>query len=355
MDTSYFLKYRFQEVWLPTARVAGPQAARGGYARGGDTAATTNDRLTPVDTTDFWSVRQDFLDDLRFTRGSSAGTCAGYASDLKLWGEWLAQAGRDWHDCSHVQVEQWIAWQMRERKAKPHIIARRVSCLSSFYKWARKRDKVAGDPVYLIDKPRRPKRLPIWLDPEEQARLHAAAAAIEDLPDNIQGNARLRILAARRRHAMLLALIQNSGLRISEALALTVRDVRVTQGIARSLRVIGKGDKERLVPLPETFGAHLGAWLAGQTPKAFVFAKGPGQPPPTPRAVRLYLRRLVERAGIDKRITPHKLRHTYATRLLESGATLVDIQALLGHASLSTTQIYTHVTEERISAVVAKL
>lgn len=304
---------------------------------------------------DFWSTRKDFLDDLRFTRGASTGTCAGYASDLKLWGEWLVGVERDWRQCTHVQVEQWIAWQTRERMVKSHIIARRVSCLSTYYKWAKKRGMVAHDPVYLADKPRRPKRLPIWLDAEEQTRLHAAAADIVELPDNLHGNARVRILEARRRHAMVFALIQNSGLRISEALALKVRDVTMNNDLAKSVRVIGKGDKERVVPLPEAFGRMLGIWIAGLSKESFVFAKGPGEPAPTARAVRIYLHRLVDRANIDKRVTPHQLRHTYATRLLESGAQLVDIQALLGHASLSTTQIYTHVTLERMAGVVEKL
>lgn len=258
--------------------------------------------------------------------------------------------------CTHVQVEQWIGWQTRERGVKPHIIARRVSCLATFYKWAKKRDLVVTDPVYLVEKPKRPQRLPVWLEREEQARLHAVAAAdSEALPDGLQGNARARILAARRRHALLLALIQNAGLRIGEALALTVRDVRLSGTLAKSVRVVGKGDKERVVPLPAAFGAVLGAWVTPLPKDAFVFAKAPGQGPPTAHAVRLHLRRLVDAAGIDKRVTPHKLRHTYATRLLESGAQLVDIQALLGHANLATTQIYTHVAEERMADVVAKL
>jgi integrase/recombinase XerD len=87
----------------------------------------------------------------------------------------------------------------------------------------------------------------------------------------------------------------------------------------------------------------------------FVFARRAGQKPPCVRAVRAYLKQLVAKARIDKRITPHKLRHTYATRLLESGAALVDIQALLGHVNLATTQIYTHVDEDRMAAVVSKL
>ncbi len=140
-----------------------------------------------------------------------------------------------------------------------------------------------------------------------------------------------------------------------EALALKAQDVHITHGIARSVRVIGKGDKERVVPLPEFFGQHLGAWVANLKREDFIFAKEPGGKPPTPRAVRDYLKRLVAEAGIEKNITPHKLRHTYATRLLESGADLLDIQALLGHVNLETTQIYTHVSSERMAAVVARL
>jgi integrase/recombinase XerD len=122
-----------------------------------------------------------------------------------------------------------------------------------------------------------------------------------------------------------------------------VRDIRQVNGVAKSVRVIGKGNKERIVPLPGAFGQVFGFWLSEQSREDFAFAKHPGDKPPGPRAARAYLNRLVEKAGIDKKVTPHKLRHTYATRLLESGAELVDIQALLGHVNLATTQIYTHV------------
>lgn len=141
----------------------------------------------------------------------------------------------------------------------------------------------------------------------------------------------------RRRYDFLFGLIQNSGLRISETLAVKVRDVRLVHGVAKPVRVIGKGDKERLVPLPQAFGQVFGYWISDRRREDFVFAKAPGEKPPGARAARAYLTRLVEKAGIDKPITPHKLRHTYATRLLEAGAELVDIQTLLGHVNLSTT------------------
>ena len=118
--------------------------------------------------------------------------------------------------------------------------------------------------------------------------------------------------------------------------------------------MIGKGNKERLVPLPGAFGAVFGFWLKDRPRTEAVFAKADGKPI-SPQAARAYLRGMLEKAGIDKKITPHKLRHTYATNLLNAGAELVDIKALLGHESIATTQIYTNVGQERMEQVVARL
>ena len=159
----------------------------------------------------------------------------------------------------------------------------------------------------------------------------------------------------RRRYELLFGLLLNSGLRISEALGLKVADVRLVDGTARSVRVIGKGNKERLVPLPEAFSQVFGFWLKDQPRGEFVFARTAGQKPVSSQAARAYLRGMVQKAGIDKRISPHKLRHTYATNLLNAGAELVDIKALLGHESIATTQIYTNVGQERMEKVVSKL
>ena len=284
-------------------------------------------------------ARKDFLDNLRYIRGAAIGTCAGYRSDLGLWYRWLSEAERD---CSHMQVEQWISWQMRERGVSAHIIARRLSCLSSFYKWAKKHGLSESDPVYLADKPKRPQRMPIWLEREEQERLRQAAEEIEDMAETITGRKREQVLAARRRYDCLFGLIQNSGLRISEALAVQVRDVRIVDGVARSVRVVGKGNKERSVPLPSAFGWTFGIWITEHGEEGYVFAKSPGDRPPTARAAQLCLRQLVERAEINKPVTPHKLRYTYATQLL-------------GHSNIATTHIYTHVADTRMADVVSRL
>jgi integrase/recombinase XerD len=121
------------------------------------------------------------------------------------------------------------------------------------------------------------------------------------------------------------------------------------------VRVIGKGDQERLVPLPEAFGQVFGFWLKDQPRGEFAFARAAGQQPVSSQAARAYLRGMLKKAGIDKKISPHKLRHTYATNLLNAGAERVDIKALLGHESIATTQIYTNVGQARMEKVVGRL
>ena len=303
---------------------------------------------------DFQQARKDFASYLLYTRGLSKGTCYGYNSDVCMWGRWLVEHDHDWKSATHHHVEQFIAWHVRDREVKPHVIARRLSALGQFYKWGRRQELVDGDPVYLVDKPKKPGRMPVWLTREEQQKLQAAARDVEDLPENIFGRTQDRIIEVRKRYDFLFSLILNSGLRISEALGVRVRDIELIDSVAASVRVIGKGDKERRVPLPSAFGQVFGFWLNGRKPDEFVFSKEDGNPP-TPHAVRAYLKRLIEKSGIDKKVTPHKLRHTYATRLLEKDVQLVDIQTLLGHVNMSTTQIYTHVSQDRLTGLVSDL
>ena len=303
----------------------------------------------------FDEARREFLSHLRYAKGHRPTTCYAYNADLGLWRDWLQQAGKDWQRARAADVEQFSAWMLRERKVSAHIVNRRLSTLSSFYKWALKHEIVEADPVYLADKPKRPLRIPVWLEKEEQARLEATIKSRENIPINIFGHHQERMTETRRRYELLFGLLLNSGLRISEALHLKASDVRLVAGTAKSVRVIGKGDKERLVPLPEAFGAVFGFWLKDRARGEFVFARAPGQKPVSAQAARAYLRGMLKKAGIEKKISPHKLRHTYATNLLNAGAELVDIKALLGHESIATTQIYTNVGQERMEQVVARL
>ena len=303
----------------------------------------------------FDEARREFLSHLLYAKGHSKTTGYAYHSDLGIWADWLQEAGKDWQRARVADVEQFSAWQLRDRQVSAALVNRRLSTLNSFYKWALKQEVVEGNPVYLADKPKRPLRIPVWLEKEEQARLEATLKDRRNLPINIFGHNQQRMTETRRRYELLFGLLLNSGLRISEALGLKVADVRLVEGTAKSVRVIGKGNKERWVPLPEAFGAVFGFWLKDQPRGEFVFAKAPGQKSVSSQAARAYLRGMVQKAGIEKKISPHKLRHTYATHLLNAGAELVDIQALLGHVNLATTQIYTHVSEDRMAAVVSKL
>lgn len=303
----------------------------------------------------FSEIRTEFMAYLRFTKGYSKGTCYSYNSDLNIWSRWLQTKGKDWQQVRREDVERFQIWQMQDQGVGVPITLRRISCLSTFYRWAKKNEIVVEDPTYLIDKPKRPQRLPIWLGRSEQRQLEEMLGQVGDLPDNIFGMKREHVVAIRQRYEMLFVLMLNSGLRISEAFGLKVEDVRLSGGAAKFIRVVGKGDKERLIPLPAAFGRKFGAWLEGRNGEDYVFARQPGGKPPSATSARAYLQRLLKKAGITKKVTPHKLRHTYATRLLEAEAQLVDIQALLGHANLSTTQIYTHVDEDRMAAIVSKL
>ena len=303
----------------------------------------------------FDEARQEFLSHLLYAKGHRKTTGYAYHSDLGIWADWLQEAGKDWQRARVADVEQFSAWQLRDRQVSAAIVNRRLSTLNSFYKWALKQEVVEGNPVYLADKPKRPLRIPVWLEKEEQAKLEATLKDRRNIPINIFGNNQERMTETRRRYELLFGLLLNSGLRISEALGLKGADVRLVDGTAKSVRVIGKGDKERLVPLPETFGAVFGFWLKDQPRGEFVFAKASGQKPVSSQAARAYLRGMVQKAGIEKKISPHKLRHTYATNLLNAGAELVDIKALLGHESIATTQIYTNVGQERMAQVVARL
>ncbi len=302
----------------------------------------------------FDDARKEFLSHLLYAKGHSKTTCYVYNSDLGIWRDWLIEAGKDWQAAKYQDVEQFATWLMRERGAKAHIVNRRLSALSTFYKWLQRGGIVDQDPVALAEKPKRPLRIPVWLERDEQARLEATIKDRRNIPINIFGNNKTRMTETRRRYELLFGLLLNSGLRISEALGLKASDVRLVEGTAKSVRVIGKGDKERLVPLPGAFGAVFGFWLKDRNRTEPVFAKADGQPL-SPQAARAYLRGMLQKAGIDKKISPHKLRHTYATNLLNAGADLVDIKALLGHESIATTQIYTNVGQERIEKVVGRL
>jgi len=308
---------------------------------------------TGLDRTLLERAIEDYLTFLRVERGLSPATLRAYRADLT---DFAAARGteRDWARGPDAAVRYLAARTKRGRPSDPGLaptsLRRRAASIRGFYKFAFGDGLIPVDVAAHLDLPRMPRLLPETLTIEEVERLLEAAGA-EDDPD--PGHLRDRAL---------LELLYAAGLRISEALGLDREDLSLDGGF---VRVIGKGDKERLVPVGDVALGVLGSWIDG--PRAPLLALGHVAPArggplfPGDRGRRLArqqawsaVRRAAAAAGLAERVSPHTLRHSFATHLLEGGADLRIVQELLGHASISTTQLYTHLTGERIREVYAR-
>jgi integrase/recombinase XerD len=288
-----------------------------------------------------------YLTFLTVDRGLSPATIRAYRSDLADFAD-SRDTARDWASGPEAALRYLAARTRRGRRTDPGLaptsLRRRAASLKGFYRFAFGEGHIGVDVAAHLDLPRMPRLLPETLTAAETDRLLAAPAA-----DALLDRALLELLYA-------------SGLRVSEALRLDLEDISLD---GEFVRVIGKGDRERLVPVGEVALAAIRAWLAG--PRRAIVAEhhvapirgGPLFVARTgKRLARQQAWSIVKRAagaaGLHGRVSPHTLRHSFATHLLEGGADLRIVQELLGHASISTTQLYTHVTGERIREVYAR-
>jgi integrase/recombinase XerD len=296
---------------------------------------------------------EDYLTFLRVERGLAPATLRAYRADL---GDFAAARGtmRDWARGPDAAVRYLAARTKRGRPTDPGLaptsLRRRAASIRGFYKFAFGDGLIPVDVAAHLDLPRMSRLLPETLSIEEVERLLDAAGAEDD--DD----------PARLRDRALLELLYAAGLRISEALGLDREDLSLDGAY---VRVIGKGDKERLVPVGDVALGVLERWIAG--PRVGLLARAHVAPV---RGGPLFLgerggrlarqqawaavKRAAGVAGLADRVSPHTLRHSFATHLLEGGADLRIVQELLGHASISTTQLYTHLTGERIREVYAR-
>jgi integrase/recombinase XerD len=261
----------------------------------------------------------------------AARTVEAYRRDLAAVGSRLGKpVGRATTD----DLERYLA-ELRAEGLAPTTIARRVAALRSFFRHQTLLGSRADNPAAELDLPRRSRRLPRTLSPAEAERLVEAAAGTQ--PRDLRDRA-------------LAELLYGAGLRVSEAVSLERGGVDLEN---RLVRCLGKGDKERVVPIGRQATEALRRYLARgrpfldrrHRPELFLNAKGG---PLTRAGAFLILRRLAARAGLEpERIHPHLLRHSFATHLLEGGADLRSVQEMLGHADLSTTELYTHVSDRR--------
>ncbi len=282
-----------------------------------------------------------FADHLRLERHLSPHTVTAYRRDVGQLATFLHRAGTSLGAARYPQLRRFLAQQHTMGYARASI-ARRVGGIHTFYRWAVADGHVAADPALLLGRPKVVNRLPAVLRPRDADALVERPTAADDA-DPFE-----RAVALRDR--ALLELLYGSGLRVGEVTSLTLPALDLSR--ARVL-VLGKGAKEREVPVSEPAVDALGAWLREgrptleRAPAAAVFLNRRGAPLGSRDT-----RRVVERYGADllpgRRVTPHTLRHSYATHLLEGGADIRVVQELLGHASVVTTQRYTHVSRTRL-------
>jgi len=285
-----------------------------------------------------------FLDALRAERGAADNTVAAYARDLGDLCGHLAARGRDVETAARADLEGWLA-ALDAQGLAATTRARKLSAARGLFRFAYEEGWRADDPAARLTGPRRARALPATLSVADVDKLFAA------LETTWTGDARLRARA-------LMEVAYATGLRVSELVGLPVAAAR---GDPRVLLVRGKGERERLVPLTDPARAALAAWLSardaaqtGARPSPWLFPSRGASGHLTRERFFQMVKELALAAGLNPaHVSPHALRHAFATHLLQNGADLRAIQELLGHADIATTEIYTHVLDARLKALVA--
>ena len=281
-----------------------------------------------------------FSDGLWLNDGLARNTLDAYRRDLAQFVAWLRESqGKALLETAPADLQRHLAWQVETRHAKPRTTGRLVSSLRRFFQFALREGLRTDDPAADLDSPKLPRSLPKVLSESEVEGLLAAPDPAT--PQGLRDRAMLETLYA-------------SGLRVSELVGLKVVQVSLDMGV---VRILGKGAKERLAPLGEEAVSWIERYRREARPALlgprksdalFVTARGG---PMTRQAFWGLVKRHARAAGIPREISPHTLRHAFATHLINHGADLRVVQLLLGHADISTTQIYTHVARERLKAI----
>lgn len=283
---------------------------------------------------------------LTVEKNDSPLTVENYQADIVHFTDFLKSKGKgaDWAAVKVLDIRSYLAY-MHDQEYARKTIARRISSLRSFYRYLRREGVVAMNPFTKVRTPKLEKKLPTFLEEFE-------IDLLLKMPDTTT------LLGIRDR--AILELLYSTGCRVSELVGLTLDRLDLGN---RYVLLLGKGNKERLVPLGHPCVQAMEQYLGSSrqvlmrnyhvSPHSTVFVNSRGTPL-TARSVRRILDKYVEMTAMQKHVSPHTIRHTFATHLLDHGADLRAVQELLGHVSLSTTQIYTHVTAERLTAVYEK-
>ncbi|MDO8263589.1 MAG: site-specific tyrosine recombinase XerD [Gallionella sp.] len=279
----------------------------------------------------------EFCDNLWLEDGLSRNTLDSYRRDLSKFAAWLEkQRDASILQTTHGDIQGYLAHLVTVQKAKPSSTGRNISSLKRLFRYLLRQGKIATDPTLQIDTPKLPRNLPKSLTEQDVERL--LEAPDNQTPLGLRDRTMFEVLYA-------------TGLRVSELVTLRITQVSMDMGV---VRVMGKGSKERLVPLGEEALDWLRRYLADgrgvllgkqMSDAMFVTARGEGM---TRQLFWYLIKKHAKHGGLNKSLSPHTLRHAFATHLLNHGADLRVVQMLLGHADISTTQIYTHVARERL-------
>jgi len=276
---------------------------------------------------------EDFLSFLTTEKGASEHTTKNYGTDLREFMKFLGE--KSLKELSYLDIRSFLAF-LKAREYSKSSISRKLACLRSFFKYLVRENVLTQNPASGIATPKKEKHLPSFLNPEEITKLLEAPA---------------KNCWEEKRDKAILEMLYSSGLRVSELVGLNHDDLDFFGGL---VRVRGKGKKERIVPVGQLALNGLRGYLDMKSPKEvasaikkplFISRIGTRL---TDRSIRRMILKYVKRTGLGKEISPHTFRHSFATHMLDRGADLRSVQELLGHANLSTTQIYTHVTTQRL-------
>jgi integrase/recombinase XerD len=295
----------------------------------------TSDAKAPPQADPVDPALQRFLDAVWMERGLSANTLAAYRADLTSLGRWLESQGTSLLAATRMELLGFIAARV-EGGSRPRSTARQLSSFRRFYRFMVREALIDVDPTAQIAMPKIGRSLPKSLSEAEVDALLEAPTVADPLG---------------HRDRTMLEVLYATGLRVSELVSLKHNQVNLNQGV---MRVVGKGNRERLIPLGDEAVGWLQQFMQGprveillerQTDYLFPTRRGDRM---TRQAFWHIIKRYSKKAGVEKELSPHTLRHAFATHLLNHGADLRVVQMLLGHSDLSTTQIYTHVARERL-------